>query len=242
MVLRFFSGEGVPVSAIASTPGETKITINPDSWSTLARDGVDDPSLFAIADCSYADVFQASATNKAAGTITFRTSNGLNSALDFSERYAGGSSQAVLYRAESFAYYVAAGAGGEPALYRLRFNPKPGLTSGQTAEELVDGIENLQFLYARDENPVDKLNGNITKQDVASSADFGAAEQNWRRVGMVQVGVLARSPTPASTPAASLPAIQLRARGVSFTPVPTDQRTRSTYEVSIAERNRLYGN
>jgi len=241
IVLRYFSGEGIPVTAITSVPGKTTITVNPAQWSVLTQGGVASPSLFGVSDCSYADIFQA--TSVAAGTVVFEPSKGLNSATDFTERYtASPAGQTVLYRAESLAYYVAKGTDGEPALYRLRFNPAPGggLGSGQAPEELVAGIESLQFLYGQDANPVDSLNGNITEQNTATP--LATTEDKWRRVGLVQLGVLARSPTRASATAAASDATVPTALGVSFKLDPYDARYRTVYESTVALRNRLYGN
>lgn len=239
VVLRYFSGEGLPVTGINSVAGLTTITVNsdPDKWKVLTENGVDKPVLFGLADCTYADVFQATTVNSGTGTIE-ATPTGLNN-KDFTQRYtASPAGQTMLYRAESVAYYVAQGASGEPALYRVRFNADAGAGAVKAApEELVEGIENMQLLYGQDANTVDKLNGNITMQNTA--ATLASTETEWRRVGAVQIGLLTSSPSPAAATAPMT--IPLSTLGVSFT-APKDGHYRTAYESTIALRNRLYGN
>lgn len=107
----------------------------------------------------------------------------------------------------------------------------------------MEGIENLQFIYGQDQGGVNALTGNMVTFNTANSASLGPAlanENNWRRVGQVKVGVLAVSPDPAAAAAPTDNTI-LRSLGVRVTP-PGDTRYRSTYESTIALRNRLYGN
>lgn len=240
ILLRYFSGEGVPVTGINSVAGLTTITVNPDpdKWKVLTENGVDKPVLFGLADCTYADVFQATTVSSGTGTIEVKPS-GLNN-KDFTQRYtASPAGQTMLYRAESVAYYIALGTSGEPALYRARFNADAGAgIVTAVPEELVEGIESMQLLYGQDEHAVDALNGNITVQNTA--ATLASTETAWRRVGAVQIGLLTRSPAPS---AASASDIAPSALGVSFTtPSPNDGRYRTVYESTIALRNRLYGN
>ena len=115
---------------------------------------------------------------------------------------------------------------------------------GDMPEELVEGIDSLQFLFGRDSttniSAATPPSGAITLQDTALTLGNDANE--WRRVGLVQVGILASSPNPAVAGAAAADS-RPRALGVVFNP-PTagDTRYRSSYEVTIALRNRLFGN
>jgi len=60
---------------------------------------------------------------------------------------------------------------------------------------------------------------------------------------MVQVGLLARSPQRASAEAAGSADTYMGVLGVTIAPgKPYDQRHRGAYEVSVALRNRLFGN
>ncbi|MCF7750849.1 PilW family protein [Bacillus subtilis subsp. subtilis] len=236
LVLRFLSPLGVPVTSISSG-GNSKVGFDPLLGTRLTEDGVATPRLFGIADCSHADVFIGT---YAAGIVT--------AAGPSLERYnVQPTGETMLYRAESIVYFIGTSATGEPALMRARANQ--GGTY-DTPEELVEGIENLQVMYGLDATPIISQTqlpvGNVTVQDtatgVATSNDAAGAGQ-WRRVGMVQVGVLARSPGPATATASVTAVNDPRSLGVRFAPAATnDARYRAAYESSIALRNRLFGN
>lgn len=236
LVLRFLSPVGVPVTSIA-TGSNPVIGFDAIKGARLTEDGVGTPQLFGLADCSHADVFVGA---YAAGAVT-ATSGSL---VRYNVQPTG---ETMLYRAESIVYYVGTGASGEPALMRARANAAGGYNAG---EELVEGIENLQVMFGLDATPaITKTTppvGNITSENTASGVSAGAdaaAAGQWRRVGLVQVGVLARSPNPATATASASTLNDPRLLGVRFAPAATnDRRYRVAYESTIALRNRLFGN
>lgn len=229
IMLRFLRANGAPVNAIA---GNT-ITSTPGGWADLTDDGVAAPSVFAIADCSFVDVFTG-AGNGGAATVTANAAPAVPL-----ERYTPNpAGHAALYRAEAVAYYVANGANG-PALHRTRWN-----AAGRQTEELVEGIESLQFLYGQDRSDVDNLSGFVNNQVTAATigvATTTAGERAWRRVGLVQVGVVASSPDAAASRQAADANTRPRVLGVRVVG-PDDSRLRTSYETTVALRNRLYGN
>lgn len=239
IVLRYFSPEGVPVTNVV--PGATG-TISFDFLraDVLRRGGVANPGLFGVSDCINATVFQANAaTDLAAGTISVGP-GGLNASDFAGERYVPG--QATVYRAESAVLYIANNVAGNPALFRTRFTTVPGGAWTTQTEELVEGIENMQLLYGQDRqlNPALSPSGFIDTFDTANGlTPVGTPEETWRRVGVIKLGLLARSPDRA---AAGASLVAPRALGVNFTVPPNDGRFRAVYESSIAMRNRLYGN
>lgn len=230
VTLRFLSSQGAPLTGVASVGGSTTFTVPTGRWGALTTEGVANPVLFGVADCSFVDIFRASGVNAGGGQVT------TNVAID---RYtAQPSGQTVLYRAESLVYYVGTGASGEPALFRARFNGTDYLT-----EELVEGVESLQLLYGQDrvtDLTAAQPSGFI---DVtATAATIGTAEANWRRVGSVSVGLVMRSPDRSGATAPTA-ANYVRALGTQFVPSANyDTRYRTAYEANIALRNRLYGN
>jgi type IV pilus assembly protein PilW len=223
IVLRFLSGNGIPVTALAGN----SISFDAAKWNVLTGEGVANPVLFGLADCTSADVFAATATS--AGSVTAPAAVVL-------DRY-GASPEGgptMLYRAEALVYYIANGAGGRPSLYRARINANG---TSAASEELVEGVENMQLRYGQDAlNASGTPTGYISSQGTATTV--GAAAVDWRRVGQVQVGLLLSSPDPASSAQA---AVTPTLFGVA-TAVAADGRYRSTYEMTIALRNRLYGN
>jgi len=236
LVLRYLAPIGVPVTSISSG-ANSAIGFDPKLGTRLTEDGVAAPTLFGIADCSHADVFIGS---YAAGTVT---ANGA-SVMRYNVQPTG---ETMLYRAESLAYYVGTSASGEPVLMRARANSGGTYT---VREELVEGIENLQVMFGQDTTAVitqtSLPTGNITVQNTAAgvtTAATPAGAGEWRRVGMVQVGILARSPNPSVSRASAAELNDPRSLGVRFAPAATnDARYRAVYESSIALRNRLFGN
>lgn len=230
IVLRYFSNEGAPVTNIVAAGGNESVTVAAGRWDVLTGDGVATPTLFGIADCSHADVFGAAG----AGTVAVNAT--ADPATDLIGRYTPQpSGQTMLYRAESIVYYIGTGTSNEPTLFRARFDG-----TNYVPEELVEGIENLQLLYGQDrvlDLAVAPPSGYIDIQNTAN-ATWDANE--WRRVGLVQVGMLARSPAAAAAEQAQTPR---RVLGVAFNPPATnDARYRASYEATVAMRNRLYGN
>lgn len=243
LVLRYLSPLSSPVTEIG-TVSATTLSVLQDHAANLTHDGVSNPTIFGIADCSQADVFAGTFGTHPDGTPTGVISADQVVVDSLSARYnpfpAG---QTRLYRANSIVYYVGISpTTGEPGLRRARAD---GTGAYSVNEELVEGVENVQFLYGRDETPIISSRtppvGNITSLDTA--ATIGASAAEWRRVGLIQMGMLVRSPDRAVAPEAASDAANPRVLGVEFEPADAnDARYRSTYEVTIALRNRLFGN
>ncbi len=228
IVLRFMTGNGVPVTSIDIAG--SSVDVDPSKWSVLTDGGVAAPAIFGLSDCAFADVFIADSTNPGAGRVVAPNTVDLG-------RYGVASDEGgptMLYRGEAVVYYIGLGAGGQPSLWRARIN-KDGSSN---SEELVEGIENMQFRYGMDRNAVGTLpSGYIASQGTAT--DVGTTEAAWRRVGQVQVALLAASPDRAASAQAS--AVTPTLLGVTPA-LPADGRYRTVYQGTIALRNRLYGN
>ncbi|MBK0026636.1 PilW family protein [Stenotrophomonas sp. S48] len=237
LVLRYLAAEGVPVTALAPAANSV-VGFDGTIGKRLLEGGVTAPTLFGVADCSHVNVFKGTYVE---GQVTASGAN-----LD---RYTvQPTGQTMIYRAESVVYFVGtSGTTGEPALMRARSDGADGYA---TPEELVEGIENLQLLFGLDSTAAitstTPPTGNITTVAIASGVSTGtnaAAAAQWRRVGQVQVGILARSPQPSQAEAATDALRYPRMLGVGFAPsTPNDARYRAAYESTIALRNRLFGN
>lgn len=239
LVLRFLAPEGVPVTAIGGSLGEPEFAFDAARWDVL-RSGVGDPGLFGVADCLHTTLFQASAVEP--GRVIFGAGAELN-ASTFANGYTDG--QSYLHRAESVVYYVGRNEFGGTSLYRVRFTAGPDAVLGTDRQEMVEGVENLQLLYGQDRvvDPAKPPSGFIDRHHVAADVTDGAATGTadaWRRVGSVQLGLLAASPDRAAAPEA-VEGNELRSTGVVYS-VPADGRYRATYQTTVALRNRLYGN
>ncbi|QCO68794.1 pilus assembly protein PilW [Luteimonas yindakuii] len=246
LILRHFAPAGAQVTSF--TPGvPATIQFNTGHLARLTE-GVTSPRLLGIGDCMTAAVFEA-AGDLDTGTITVATGGVSQRSLTDQPFVTG---QAMLYRAESLVYYVGVNEQGVPSLYRTRFGLN-GIGALTTAnEELVEGIESMQLQYGVDSEIglLARPTGNIGRSHVASAPIFtgGSPVANadvWRRVGLVQVGLVARSAEPAAVDQRSTSdntgVAPLSIVGVRVTP-PGDRFYRTVYEDSVALRNRLFGN
>ena len=239
LALRFLAPEGVPVTAIGGTAAAPVFSFDSARWDIL-RSGVENPGLFGVADCLNAVVFQAAAVDPG-GSVTAGSTNPLNASPTFTKLFTAG--QATLHRAESVVYYVGV-SNGRPSLFRVRFTAAPNGNLVAQNQELLEGIENMQFLYGQDRqlDPARAPTGYIDRQlDAAGvQTSVAAAPEGWRRVGLVQLGLLAVSPERAVSAQAE-DDNRLTALGVEYQ-TPDDGRYRAVYQSTIALRNRLYGN
>ena len=242
VVLRYFSPEQVTLDGLTLAPSST--LGYPSASGTVATGG---SGLFALADCNGASVFQASAApTTTAMTVAVgglnKSNLGFVSSNDGSITYKAGG--AVLYRAESVAYYVALNAQNVPALYRARWSAAPGASAlTVTTEELVEGVESLQLLYGEDANSEDLTqlpSGHITKTNTAATIGGSANAGRWRRVGAVQLGLMVRGGGEERSASAQA-AVPQDVMQVTMT-APNDGHYRAVYETTIALRNRLFGN
>ena len=246
LVLRHFAPAGAQVTSFtAGAPATIQFDI---SHLPRLTEGVTSPHLLGISDCMTAAVFEAGGT-LSSGTITVATGGVSKRSLTDQPFVTG---QAMLYRAESLVYYVGINQQGTPSLYRARFGLDGAGALTSINEELVEGIESLQLQYGLDSEigAAARPTGNIGRSHVASASIFpaGTAEANanvWRRVGIVQVGLVARSAERAAAvqrnTAGDAGVAPLSIVGVRMTP-PNDGFYRTVYEDSVALRNRLFGN
>lgn len=237
IIMRFMSAEGAPM--VQFTPGTSSKIKFPAANEKFFTEG---RGLFAISDCQRASVFQITAApNTADNEITVGIA-GLNKSnfgqSKYQELYKPG--QTMLYRAESLAYYVGLNATtNEPVLRRVRWGLTPTGGWTQTVDELVEGVESMQLLYASDREQTKLPTGYMAATTTADKLGDLTNAAKWRRVGAVQVGFLTRSAGErASSPKAQ---ISPRVLDTAFT-VPDDRRYRSPYQTTVALRNRLFGN
>lgn len=257
IVLRYFAPEQTTVTAMTPTSAPTALGYPDESASTNSKVASGGTSgLYAIANCSSASVFQASSAPTAT-QMTVAAGSGLNvlglgataasANTKVTENYSYAPNQTWLYRAETMAYYVKVGADGvTPALYRTRWTYAAGTaTRVAVSDEMVTGVESMQLLYGRDSAALTDTfaTGYINKTDLASTLGEATTDAtralSWRRVGNVQLGLLIRG---TNDRAATAQSTQLpRVLNVKMT-TPDDGNYRTSYETTIALRNRLFGN
>lgn len=121
-------------------------------------------------------------------------------------------------------YYVANNGFTEPALFRESLGSGGGVATS-TAEELVEGVEDMQITYGED-----------TSADGSVDGYFAAnAVTNWNNVKSVRIGLLMRS---AENGVVNQPQ-SVSFNGGTVTPATGDRRLRKVFTATIAVRNRL---
>lgn len=120
----------------------TAVTPNPDATNTITLSNwpSTDPKtggLFVAADYTHTAVFAVSAFNKGSKTLSSGTNLG---------SFSGPIGSRKLYPLRGATYYIAENPAGEPALYRY----KVGTDGNLEAEELVEGVYDMQVLYGVD--------------------------------------------------------------------------------------------
>lgn len=242
ITLRYFSPNGIPAVFNPTTAaGTSTITVDKARWeANIATSGYTNPSLLALSDCISAVTFQATSIADTGTELVITVEGtGLNASDLTGDMFTAG--QTMLYRADTMVWYVAMNDAAQPglSLYRARFTAEPGAPTvtllGNASEEMVDGIDSIQALYGVDSetNTAIAPTGYMATQSVAEAGTV------WPRVGLIRLGVLARSAEPSPVQPDDS---NLRLVGTGFEVPETDRRLRSTYETTIAMRNRLFGN
>ncbi len=243
LFLRFFGTDSAPVTAINTAAG----TITAPAFAAQAT--AQPAGMYAIANCKNASVFEATGVGgggviaAAVGAQNLSGFSSLNGELynPFAPE------ELTVYRGESMAYYVANGAAGTPSLFRVKYTSNP---AAPVAEEIVEGIDNMQILYGRD-TAGGTPDGAIDQYDTALTINGLAADPSpfWRQVGSIRVALLARSIARGNvnanvagspTGCTALPNCYSML-GLNVTP-PIDSNYREVYVSTIALRNRLFGN
>lgn len=100
-----------------------------------------------------------------------------------------------LYRLSGASYYIGRNPAGEPALYRSKLD-HTGATLTTTAEELVQGVEDMEITYGVDAtDPINNVEGYWTAAQVtagtngASTMPAGTPKDYWKRVLSVRIAL-----------------------------------------------------
>lgn len=292
VLVRYFSAEAAIVTN-ALSPAASPLTINfANAPAEFFRDDTDTivsgSGVFAVSDCNQFTVFQPQVLPPAAtaGSVVVAWPNGLNQnpwgpngtpadvpagspTTDIAvtdEVYADTGTR--IHRGEIVAYYVGTTPRG-PALFRMRFRVAPGATAMTSlgSEELAEGVENLQVLFARDAQSnrpllplptgsVSVPDGFVDVEQTAATLATAAAgvalpdiepanadqrlARRWRNVGRVRFGLLIRSVDYAASVNEGV-ATDYVVAGTRVRPR-ADGRMRQVYETAVMQRNQAFGN
>lgn len=259
LILRVLSEESAPVVSISKAVDALSLVIGTPDAPFLPTPGSD--VLLALQNCRSADIFVGRLNGTAAGSAInvdgrtapnvyldpsvsscgtapcpwdFRISNAF---LNAKPLVGASSLNAEVHRAEYYALFVKNSlTTGIPSLHMIGFVPDS--TNLGSAQELVEGVENLQLRFGYDttavpDGAIDEYK--TASQVIAGAADDAAKDARWRRVLSVRVGMLIRSPDRAGASDQTYKVID-----VDVTPAANDGSMRAVYDTTIALRNRLF--
>lgn len=188
----------------SSTTADLKVTSN---------DTLEDFMVVLVTNCTNSAVFQITNFNLSQNVV-HNTGVGApgNSTKDLGACFVGG--ELAVISAKS--YYIRNNAAGEPALYRQ--------VAANAAEELVEGIENMQIQYGEDTS-------GDNAADIYRAANSVA---NWANVVSVQISLLVRGAEDNVVTAPQTYAYN----GANVTA--PDRRIRQVYTTTVSIRNRAY--
>lgn len=187
--------------------------------------GICDGDILMVADCSKARVFQAgniqvasgslNITHPAAGTPGNNISSWGGASSPSSEKFG---TDSEIIKMNTVYYYISNGASGQPSLWQAIV---PG-----AAQEILEGVEDLQLLYGRD-------TGTDFVPDQYDTATSVTSASAWDKVGAVRVQLLMRSNDDNVTDTAQ----PYSFNGANVTPA--DKRLRHVFVSTIGVRAKM---
>jgi len=172
IIMRGLSDDGISLVDPYSDSGQ--LFVDP------AVNNVNIGDILMVTDCSQASMFQVTNEQLAGGKLNIVHSNGGgppgNSGPLLGKSYGA---DAQLARFVTNVYFIGTGASGEPALFRQTL----GNAGAMVAQELVEGVEDMQILYGEDTNADNIANRYVTADNVG----------NMTNVASVRISLLLRT-------------------------------------------------
>jgi len=220
--------------AVTAHTGTSPYTFTVSPWPTSNPPAAGE--VFVAADYTHAAIFQAGTATSSPNVSYGAGGSPGNSSTTLGNFYgstpAAGTYVLALYRLSGVSYYIGTNSAGEPALYRDKLG-QSGATMNSTAEELIEGVEDMEVTYGvdTDATPDFAVNGYWTATEVAAGTNGtlnipgSTASDYWKRVLSVRITL-------------TLVSQQGEAVGTAGTTV--DSRLlRKSFTNTIAIRNRL---
>ncbi|WP_292563539.1 PilW family protein [Methylomonas sp.] len=232
IAVRGLSGDGIPLIAPYSDAAQMFVdpTFNADcpaGSATTCHIG----EILMVTDCSQGTIFQATNTTDIGGGSGVNVVHSANNTFTpgnsppatFNKSYGPGSQIA---RLQTYAYYIRLNPGNQPSLYRSELTTTGNDTNAVSAQELIEGIEDMQITYGVD------TDANGTPNSFLPANNIIAA--NWPQVVSVRISLLART-IENNLSANPVPYDYNEANNI----MPADRRLRRVFTTTIALRNRL---
>lgn len=201
---------------------------NSGTIDLTSQNGLSAGALLLVADSEGCDLFQnrsaqnAPALDRSAAVGTRGPGNKNPGANNFSHDY---TSLMELQSVRSAIYFVGVGAGGAPALRRMRFD----LGTPAVSEEVIEGIADLRICYGIDSNDDRETDSYVRASSVS----------NWGEVVSVRVTLIAIAPESGRVDQAQTVTI-MDCDGLTEIAIPIAQRRLGgAFTATVALRNRL---
>jgi type IV pilus assembly protein PilW len=238
LVVRYLSADSAPLGPNGAAGGTVQVQ---PALAGFVQNGL----VYGVVNCSTVSLVQARSVANATTGVFNAGFGGLNIAVtgdgtgwDGRENYGVGSVPG-LHRYLMSIYYVGIDVGGEPALFRRVVNPALPAPHIGAREAIVEGVESMQLVYGADNTAFmdDQADVYQTANTISANVALGAnADARWRRVVNVRVGLLVRSPQPASDQSAAGRTVRVADTIITL---PQDGRVRQAYESLVVSRNRV---
>ncbi|HHJ37996.1 MAG: hypothetical protein AXA67_12625 [Methylothermaceae bacteria B42] len=215
LTIRGVFGNETPITGQPSNTGDcTNAASHTANLKVANTSGLSAGDIVIAGNCSRASIFQITNVNTSSATVVHNTggSNPGNSTKDLGACYAGNGS---LTKISTRTFYIRNNPAGNPALYRKN--------DSSPAEELIEGVENMQVLYGIDTDNDDSANQFVPANNVS----------DWSQVTSVRVSLLLQSTEDNITNAPQ----SYTFNGATITP--SDRRLRKVYTATFGIRNRL---
>jgi len=143
-IIRGGSCPGADVVAFGVAAGTANVQIADNSICQIQQN-----EIVMVSNCSTADIFGVSSSpNTNPDTVaTLAHGSNWNGAPIFNSTY---STDASLYKVLAYFYYIGVGESGQPSLYRRRLGTLATNNGSFVADELVEGIESVSYLFGVD--------------------------------------------------------------------------------------------
>lgn len=166
----------------AAFPLTANMLNSTDNLQIGANSGLAPNDIVLLSDCEGGVLFQltSSAANADAGVLQYATggSNPGNASSDLGRPYK--SDSAEVYGMGTTLYYVADNADGVPSLFRR--------TGTGNAQELINGVENMQVVYGVDNDGNDNPELYVDANTIETNANY-----SWDEVASARVALLLRT-------------------------------------------------
>ncbi len=216
LTIRGVFGNDVPIIGQPSNTDDcTNAAAHTANLKVADSAGFSDGDIVIAGNCVKASIFQITNVNASTATVVHNTGGSIspgNATKNLGACYAG---NGALAKITTRTFYIRNNPAGTPSLYQK--------DNTSAAEELIEGVEDMQILYGIDTDNDGSANQFVPANNVS----------DWSQVASLRVSLLLQSVTDNITSAPQ----SYSFNGATITPA--DRRLRKVYTATFGIRNRL---